>query len=606
MKEILTVKDGKFYLNGEEFFMCSGDLHYFRVHPSQWAERLRLMKDFGLTAVQIYCPWNLHEPKRGEFDFEGMLDVGKFIDMVGEAGMKVLFRPSGYMCSEWDLGGMPAWLLKDRNVVLRSMHPSYIEPMEEYMAEICKIAVPRLSTNGGPIIAVAVENEFGSYSFDPEYMAKNTEIMRKYGIDVPLYATDGPGRSLFIAGDAPEILFHGSNLRAKQGQPVWGKNYSDELTPGEPYFITEFWAGRSMHWDDRFHHRDPKETSESFKEALELGGYVNFYMFAGGTNFGFTSGANYGTAFDGRPGNKIRYIPHTTSYDEDSPMTEYGTPSEKYYLCRDVLDEFLGKPKREWEKYDYKVQKILNVKLTEAAYMFDNLEALTDIEVDDAGVKCMEDIGQDFGFLLYSTTVPGLNAEVDMPLHIEGIHDRATVYMNGEYLATRTRDRDESDIKLKYPADGAKFDILVENMARINFGQKMQDEYKGITGHVRLQQLRLNNWKHRAMMLKDISRLDYKPITDEIAENMPVFLKGTFDAKEGIDTFVKFAGFTRGCIWINGFNLGRYWGVGPQMTLYCPGALLKEKDNVIEVLDINPTNNPTKIDLIDRQLLEMD
>ncbi len=605
MKEILSVKDDKFYLNDEPFFMCSGDLHYFRVHPSQWKERLRLMKDFGLTAVQIYCPWNLHEPKRGEYNFEGMLDLGKFLDEIQEAGLKALLRPSPYMCSEWDLGGMPAWLLKDRKVVLRSCDPDYIIPAEEYLAQICKIAVPRLSTNGGPIIAVAVENEFGSYSYDPEYMAKNTEIMRKYGIDVPLYVTDGPGRSLFTGGKAPEALFHGCNLRAKPEQPTKDRKVYDEVYPDKPYFITEFWAGRSIHWGEPFHYRNPKETSDAFKETLEMGGFVNFYMFSGGTNFGFMSGANYGYSFSPRPGSTPKYVAHTTSYDEDSPISEYGIPTTKYFLCRDVLDEFLGKPKREW-KYDYKAQKVLNVKLTEAAYLFDNLDTLTEIEVDSVGPLCMEEIGQDYGFLLYSNRAPGIGIEATLPLNMDGLQDRATVYADGKYVATRMRDRDESGVPIKLPLSGVDIDILVENVARINFGQKMQRENKGILNYISLQQLRLNGWKHRALPLKDISGLKYKPLTDEITDNQPVFLKGTFDAEAGVDTFVKTVGFTRGCIWVNGFNLGRYWNVGPQFTLYCPGALLKDKGNVIEIFDVEPQNNNTKIDLIDRHLMEMD
>ncbi len=604
-KMLLTAKDGKFYLNDQPFFLCSGDIHYFRIHPTQWAERLRLMKDFGLTAVQLYCPWNLHEPKRGEYHFDGILDLGRFIDLAAEAGLKVLLRPSPYMCSEWDLGGMPSWLLKDRSVVLRSCHPSYIVPAEEYLAKICKIAVPRLSTNGGPIIAVALENEFGSYSLDPDYMAKNMEIMRENGIDVPLYVTDGDMDIMLVAGKAPDILFHGVNFRAKPGFPANAKEKHQHNYPGQTMMIGEFWTGRSMHWEEPFHYRNPEEASESFRESLEMGAFVNFYMFSGGSNFGPMSGGNFGFSYEASRENPPKYIPHTTSYDEDSLISEYGVPTKKYFLCRDVLDEFLGKPKRAWETYGHRAQRILNIPLTESAYLMENLAALTEIEEDHVGVRCMEDIGQDYGFLLYSTQIPKLNVREDVPLIIKGIHDRATVYMDGQYIATRTRDRDEGPIITNSLKNGVKLDILVENMARINFGHEMQHEYKGITDIVRLKHLRLNNWKHRAITLEDISGLKYRAVS-KIEENQPVFLKGIFDAEEGTDTFVSFAGFTRGYIWVNDFCLGRYSGAGPQMTLYCPGALLKEKGNVIQILDINPTDIPTGIDLLDHHRLEMD
>ena len=606
MQNILNSRDRKLYIGDEPFYLVSGDIHYFRIHPSQWKKRLELMKDFGLTAIQTYCPWNLHEPKEGVFDFSGILDLGKFIDLCQEVGLKVMLRPAPFICAEWDFGGVPSWVAHDRDVLLRSLDERYINAVDGYYKEMCKVIVPRLSTNGGPILAVALENEYGGVSHDVPYLEKLAEILTKYGVDVPYYTTDGAVRNWLHTGTTKDCILEGLNYRAVSGPAARARESHDIMHPDRPFFIGELWAGRSNYWGEPFYYRNPQETADAFKEALELDGYVNFYMFSGGTNFGPMSGGIIGQSFSPRPDTPSRYIAHTTSYDEDSPISEYGTPTEKYYLCRDVLDDYLGRPRRPREEYKYEAQKILNVQLTESAELFDNLDVLTEIEVDSHAPKYMEDIGQDYGFLLYSKTVPSFGIEINNALTFGDVHDRATVYVNGEYVGKNVRDRERDPIPFKMPIEGIeKLEILVENVARINSSAAYNYERKGIIGDIRYNQTRLVEWKHRAITLKDISKLDYKPIDDLVRDDMPVFLKGTFDAKAGVDTFVHTAGFTRGYIWVNGFNLGRYWHVGPQMTLYVPGALLKDKDNVIEILDVNPKNNPRKIDLIDRHLLEM-
>lgn len=605
MGKVLTSKDGKLYFGGEPFNLISGDIHYFRIHESSWRKRLELMKDFGITAVQTYCPWNLHNPKPNEFNFTGILDVAKFIDLVDELGMKVMLRPAPFICSECDFGGMPSWVAHDRDAVPRSLDQRYISAVDAYYKEICKIIVPRLSTNGGPIIAVALENEFGGVSNDVPYLEKLGEILSKYGVDVPFYTTDGNGYFWQYTGTTKDCILEGLNYRAVLGPAESAKRNHDRAQMERPFFVGELWAGRAIYWGEPFKYRDPKETADAYKEALELGAYVNFYMFAGGTNFGSFSGGVIGKSYTPRPDTPSRYIAHTTSYDEDSLISENGVPTEKYYLCRDVLDEYLGKPKRERVPYEYEAQKILNVQLNESAEMFKNLDVLTEIEVDSVLPKFMEDIGQDYGFILYSQHTATFGDDIDSKLRLGDVRDRATVYVNGKYVGKNVRDREIEPIAFKIPKEGVDLDVLVENIARINTGEELIYERKGILRDIRYNSTRLVGWKNRAITLKDISKLDYNPITDEIADDLPVFLKGTFDAKAGVDTFVKTTGFTRGYIWVNGFNLGRYWEIGPQMTLYVPGALLKEKGNVIEILDVNPKNNPRKIDFIDRHLLEM-
>ena len=606
MKAILNSQNGKLYLNDKPFFLLSGDIHYFRVHPSDWEKRLRLMKDFGLTAIQTYCPWNLHEPKQGTFDFSGLLDLGSFLDLADQVGMKVLLRPAPYICSEWDFGGMPSWLAKDRDAVLRSLDEGYINAVDCYYQEICKLIVPRLSTNGGPIIAVALENEFGAISLDRPYLEKLAEILTRYGVDVPFYTTDGAEAVTLYSGDIDETIMAGINYRAKAGNALPAKEQHELAHPDKPLFVGELWSGRAIYWGEEFHYRDPRETADAFREALEMGAYVNFYMFSGGTNFGPMSGAVVGKSYVPRPGATARYIAHTTSYDEDALISENGQPTEKYYLCRDVLDRHLGKPCRPRAHSDYRTQKILNVSLDEKALLFDNLDVLTEMQVDSVMPRHMEDIGQDYGFILYSKQVPTFGFPLNSSLTLGDVRDRATVYVNGEYVGENLRDRNTDPITFPMPVQGVKLDILVENIARINTGQGLNYERKGVLRDIRYNQTRLVGWNNRAITLKDISSLRYQPITEAITDDQPVFLRGRFHAETGVDTFVSTAGFTRGYIWINGFNLGRYWCIGPQMTLYVPGAILKEKDNVIEIFDINPKNNPRKVDLTEAHLLEMD
>lgn len=605
MKKLLNVKNGKFFINDEPFFLLSGDIHYFRIHPSQWRERLRLMCDFGLTAIQTYCPWNLHEPERGVFNFMDMLDLGRFIDIANEEGLYVLLRPSPYICSECDNGGMPYWIKKERDIALRTCDPRFISAFEEYFKEICKIVIGRLSTNGGNIIAVAVENEYGDVAHDFQYLEKMGELLCAQGIDVPLYTTNGSGIESMYYGTFDGALFNGHNFRADVGNAQKAFDVHNTVHPQKPFFIGELWSGRSIHWGEPYHPRDPHIAAESFKEALELGAYVNFYMFSGGTNFGAFSGGIVGKSFSPREGAKSGYIAHTTSYDGDALITEYGVPTEKYYLCRDVLDEFLGKPARAKESVSHKVQSVENIELTQSAYLFDNLDALVTQEANSYMPLYMEDIGQDYGFILYSRHIDGCVKDISGLISLYGLCDRATVYADGEYKGCAMRDQENEPIRITLPTEGTNIDVLVENTARVNTGINLYDDRKGIEKDIRFNYRRLVNWKNRSITLKNIDGIKYGDY-EEITDNQPVFLRGVFNAKAGVDTFVNTDGFSWGYVWINGFNLGRYRNIGPQKTLYVPGALLRAENNIIEILDIHPKKSPKSISLIDKHQLIMD
>ena len=607
----LNAKNGKLYLDDEEFFLVSGDLHYFRVHPSQWDERLALMTDFGLNTVQTYCPWNLHEPKRGVFDFkgpEGLLDLGAFLDRCAAHGLKVLLRPAPFICSECDFGGLPGWLSAIPGITLRSTDPLYVEPLREYYAELCRVIVPRLSTHGGPILAVALENEFGGISNDRPYLQAMADIMTGFGVDVPYYTTDGTSAPTVYVGTLDSCIMSGLNYRALPNTGARVRAAHDAMYPERPFFVGELWGGRAIYWGEGFRYRPPQETADAFREALEAGAYVNFYMFSGGTNFGSFSGGLIGKSFGASADRPVRYIAHTTSYDEDSLIGEDGAAREKYYLCREVLDRYLGREvrPRPAEPFRRPAQAIGRVALTEAAPLFDNLDVLTAAECDSVSPLTMEALGENFGFVLYTATVPSFGMELESTFALRDVRDRATVYANGQYVGTVIRDRESAPLKYTMPKEGCEVAVLVENVSRINSGQDMYFEHKGVIKDIRFRGTRIVNWKNRALPMTDVSGLRYAPLAGAVPDDMPVFLRGTFDALPGVDTFVLTDGFTRGHIRINGFNLGRYWNVGPQRTLYVPGALLKAGGNVIEILDVSPHEAPSFVSFTDNLLLEGD
>lgn len=595
-KRILTYDKQKFYLNGEEFYLAVGDIHYFRIHPSDWEHRLNLAKDFGLTAVQVYVPWHQHEREKGVFDFSGILDLAAFLEMVQRVGLKVMLRPGPYICSELDLGGMPAWLLRDKDMKFRCTSPAFLSAVEDYFKVLCKVFVPYLSTNGGPIIAVCIENEYGTYGNDKVYLKELRKILVNGGVDVPFYTTDGAVRAMIYNGTTADA-FVGLNFRSRVEDCAHALNAYDDLLPHLPKFAGELWSGRSQNWTKEFSYRNPQETADAYKLLLENDVAVSFYMFSGGTNFGFTSGAIFGHSFADDYKLPSKFLPYATSYDGDSLISEDGNPTKKYFLCRDILDEHLGKEKRS-HTYDKKPTQSIEVKLTESADLFENLNNLSVLEKESLEPLTMEELNQNFGYVLYNVKVaPG---KYTGPLNLSYVNDKASVFVNGDFVGEYLRDGENTPIMLTNDENGMDINILVENLGRYS-NNKIYTEKKGIVGNVSCYS-NWFNWKQWSLPLDDITRLNYKPNGNE-KENMPYFLKAEFDAIPMVDTFLLTDGFSHGNVWINGFNIGRFWDKGPQRTLYVPGGLLKEKDNVIEIFDVKYNGNKT-ISFIDYSILE--
>ena len=544
----------------------AGDIHYYRIYPGGLRRRLAYMKAFGITVLQTYVPWNLHEPEKGQFCFDGLCDLEGFLQLADEMGFKVLLRPSPYICSECDFGGLPYWLLKEKMSV-RTNDPRFMKHVADYYRVLCPVFVPYLESHGGPIIATCIENEYGSYGNDAEYLVQLMELLRQNGVDGTFYTTDGYDAWHMLYGHIPGV-WAGVNYR------VESKIALDALRavrPDDPALIGEYWSGRAIHKGEPYAPRNIDDVVNGFREALENGGLMTFYMFSGGTNFGFFNGANYGRTFGVTEGS-FKYIPHTTTYEEDAFLNEQGLPTAKYFACRKAYWEFLNQPEPPMPEIEYRAQMPV-IGITESASLWDQVDyekAVCSIEP-----LTMEELGQDYGYVLYRTEIIGCGAP--MELSVPELRDRADVYLDRQYIGTLMRDRPMTvTIDLPYSKKAA-LELLVENMGRINFGPKLTEQ-KGIVGSVLVNSVvHLYNWKNLP--------LDISFQTDGFAPSEgPVVLRGAFQAIPGEDTFLDIRNMKKGYICVNGFNLGRYWNVGPQYTLYVPGELLKET-NVIEIFE---------------------
>ncbi len=604
-KQLMTILPDRLTLGGEDFYLASGDFHYFRTLTGGWRYRLKLMKAFGLTAVQTYVPWDLHEPEKGKFCFEGNLDLKAFLEMCAEEGLYVMLRPAPYICSECDFGGLPYWLLKEDGVCPRTSDESYLAHCRAYTERLCREIVPMLSTNGGPVIAVALENEYGSFGMDLEYLRELGKMYREFGIDVPFFTAGGPDMYKQIFGGFPEIW---SCIDLRSNVPAAVKQLR-RFQQDFPVYVSEFWGGCAMQWGGVPARQSAETVAKNYREALETGAYVNFYMFCGGTSFGFFSGANHSTYRLPTKGEPNRFMPFTTSYDTDAPVSEDGTPTEKYFKCREALAAWRGMSLDELPPVPEKppVQTPEEIVWEGSAELFDPavMETVCEKRVKAGGVRSMESLDQDYGYILYRTKLLRTDPDSSYILYIDGLHDRADIFIDGVYRATYYRERPCEPLVFDVPGKEAQVDILVENLGRICYGYHMLYEKKGILGCVRLDVKYKSggvmynrgivmNWEIFTLPLRDGSVARLKPETPitadcAVGETGPRFFRGHFAAKPGEDAFLRFRGgvpdgrapMTKGAVWVNGFPLGRYWAIGPQDTLYIPGELLRENNTIL-------------------------
>jgi len=581
-KHSFSLGDSSFLLDGKPLQIISGDMHYPRVPREYWRDRLKMAKAMGLNTIGTYVFWNVHEAEKGKYDFSGNNDIAEFVRIAGEEGLWVVLRPSPYVCAEWEFGGYPYWLLKDSTVKVRSKDPRFIEAYRDYVMRLGRQLSPLLVTHGGNVLMVQVENEYGSYSDDKSYLDLNRQIFRDAGFDGVLFTCDG-------ASQMPRGYLPGY-LPAVNGEedPATVKALINRYHGGKgPYYIAEWYPGWFDDWGKPHANTGVEHAAAVYDKILGAGISVNIYMFHGGTTRGFMNGANMNQ--------HSPYSPQVSSYDYDAPLDEAGNPTEKYYAFRKVIEKHLPSGQRLPSVPARKVAVALPaIRLTGYAGLFDNLPA----PVASRKPLCFEDLGQGYGYILYRTV-----ADVGGSgwLRLKQLRDYAIVYVNGRRLGELDRRLRQDSIWLDGVPAGAVLDILVENNGRINYGPYLADNRQGITEAVTLNGQELYNWNMYRLPMAEAG--EFKFVAGKGQGNRPGLYKGSFNVSVQHDVYLDMRGFGKGVVFLNGRNLGKYWEIGPQQTIYVPAGWLKKGANELVVFD-ELEGGHSELKTMDRPILD--
>lgn len=570
-------------LSNQEQPIISGAIHYFRLLKSDYKDRLLKLKACGFNTVETYVPWNLHEPEKGKYVFDGHFDLEYFLELAAELELAVILRPGPYICTEWDFGGLPSWLLQDKNMVLRCYDEDYLKHMDDWFDVLIPRIVPFQCTKGGPIIAVQVENEYGSYGDDKNYLNHIKNGLTRRGVDVEFFTSDGGPDHMLTGGTLPDVF---KTVNFGSGAD-WNFSQLRKRQPDAPVTCMEFWDGWFDHWGKEHHTRASADVVKVLEDMIGHKAHVNFYMFFGGTNFGFYNGANYDEGEHG-------YCPTATSYDYCALLTEAGDITQTYLEVRACLEKHFGKI-----PYDIpantKKKAYGKLNFTKQAFLFDNLDNLA-TKHTSASPRNMEHFGQDYGYILYRKQVEGPRQELNLGL-LE-VRDRAQIFVDHEELGVYMRG-EEQKLSFAIPEEGVQLDVLVENLGRINYGTRLKD-YKGVSEGITLGGCFTFGYDIYNLDMKDLSKVEFK---DGITPtNKPCFYEATLMVDEVADTFLKFENLTKGFIVVNGFNIGRYWNIGPQETLFIPSGLLKEGANEIIIFEQHGVKEPN-VEFIDYPIL---
>ena len=559
------VEGDHFLLNGKPYQVVSGEMHYARIPREYWTARIKMAKAMGLNTVATYVYWNVHEPQPGKFDFSGNNDLAAFLRAIQAEGLNVLLRAGPYACAEWEFGGFPAWLLKDPRMsrVLRTNDDAFMVPAERYIRRLAQETSPLLIANGGPILAVQVENEYGNFGNEKPYMQHMLKIFQATGWRDSLLYTVDPSKAL-QNGSLDGIL---AGVNFGTGSSEQGLQRLAAMRPGAPLFATEYWPG----WFDLFGH--PHETRpvtpqlKDIDNVLSRNGSINIYMFHGGTSFGMMAGASASTG---------NYRGNVTSYDYDAPLDEAGHTTPKFFSYRDVILKYTRGPKLPVPE----VTKVV------AIAPFDVVPQTSLWNVLPAAVKSetpvnMEQLDQAYGYILYRTQLPAALSAA--PLVLTPLHDYAQVYLDGRLVGTLDRHYNQTTLALT--SDGpARLDVLVENTGRLNSTRNMRGEIKGITSAT-LSGAPLTGWEIFSLPMADAGTMHPgRPAAKAGAG--PHFGFGSFEMTQVGDAYLDTAALGKGLIWVNGHALGRFWNIGPQQTMYLPAPWLKQGRNEVVVFDL--------------------
>ena len=566
----LALRDGQLFRHGKEHQILAGAIHYFRVHPEQWEDRIARLAVMGANTLDTYIAWNFHQPrKRQAADFSGWRDVGRFIRLAQQAGLDVIVRPGPYICAEWDNGGFPAWLTATPGIGLRSSEPAFTSAVEAWFDQLLPVLAPLQARQGGPIVAVQVENEYGSYGDDQEYLRWNRRALQERGITELLFTADGGTDYFLDAGALPDTWATATlGSRAEEAMETWKRR-----RPGEPFFNVEFWNGWFDHWSEHHHVRSAQDAAAQVRAMLTRDASVCLYMAHGGTNFGLTSGCNHDQVLQ----------PTVTSYDSDAPIAEDGTLTDKYHVMRaeyhraageepGPLPDRLGRPVAVVGPQRLAVQP--GVGLLEFVRSGPAVRSVRPLS--------FEQLGLDRGLVLYSATAV---LPADAQVSIRELHDRAYLWVDGTFAGVVDDAQGAHGIRISGTGKPARLEILVENQGRINYGPLL-GQGKGILGGVLVGRRYVFHWEQRTIPLEDLDEDRLKALTSPPGTATTGFAGAEFALTTAADAHLALPGFGKGFAWVNGFLLGRYWEIGPQVTLYIPAPLLRSGTNRITVLEL--------------------
>ena len=617
---------GTFLLNGKPFVVKAAEVHYPRIPQPYWEHRIKMCKALGMNTICIYVFWNIHEQKEGQFDFTGNNDVAQFCRLAQKNGMYVIVRPGPYVCAEWEMGGLPWWLLKKKDIRLREQDPYFMERVKIFEEKVGEQLAPLTIQNGGPIIMVQVENEYGSYGEDKPYVSAIRDCLRGiYGKELALFQCDWS--SNFTKNGLDDLVWT-MNFGT-------GANIDDqfrrlgELRPDAPKMCSEFWSGWFDKWGARHETRPAKDMVEGMDEMLSKGISFSLYMTHGGTSFGHWAGAN-------SPG----FAPDVTSYDYDAPINEWGLTTPKFFELRKMMEKYLDKGQKmpAVPNAPNPIITIPKFKLTEFAPIYNGFDwkyanEHNDLFRNEGAPRTFEELDMGWGCVLYSTRLPQIdevkvegvymNEEYTCTLNLDA-HDYAQVFIDGKYIGKVDRVKNEKSLTLPAIKQGQELQILVEGMGRINFGRAIKD-FKGLVskptitaelhshlGGVDKTEVTFTPNKWECMRIPDdyevavkaLEKQQKEPVTREsisvprIGRTMRYawksedlcfgrgYYRGYFNLSKVGDTFLNFETWGKGQVYVNGHAMGRIWSIGPQQTLYVPGCWLKKGKNEVIVLDV--------------------
>lgn len=565
-----------FLLDGKPIKLISGAIHYFRMTPAQWEDSLYNLKALGANTVETYIPWNIHEPIEGRYDFEGLKNVEAFVTLAKQIGLMVILRPSVYICAEWEFGGLPAWLLKEKGIRLRSTDPRFMAKVRQYFSVLIPRLVPLQITHGGPVIMMQLENEYGSYGMEKDYLRQTKQLMEEFGIDVPLFTSDGAWEEVLDAGTLIEddVFITGNfGSHSKENAAVM-RNFMERHGKKWPIMCMEYWDGWFNRWNEPIIKRDGQELAAEVKDMLEVGS-LNLYMFHGGTNFGFYNGCSARGLLD---------LPQVTSYDYDALLTEAGEPTEKYYHIQKAIKEVCPEV---WQAEPRK--KVLTNLGSHPVKASVSLFATKDKMIKAQQTMyplSMEEAGEGYGYMLYSASLKNYFHENKVKIIEAG--DRVQLYIDGEHKATQYQETVGEELVVSGQAEQKeiRLDVLVENLGRVNYGFKLNSptQSKGIRGGI-MQDIHFHQGYQQyplTLSKKQLEAIDYQAGKNP---QQPSFYQAKPELTAIGDTFIDCSRYGKGVIVVNGINLGRYWDIGPNQSLYCPKEFLKKGLNEIVIFE---------------------